>query len=214
LYEPIVYTGNEGLEFIVNNGAMWLDTSTLIQVEEAFITGLNNWITYLQENGHYDATTKTYIASVYAQEKAQAHQIAVEVTTSETEAEGLGQNERQLFWVDGDDTKEFLVKGGAFTYNVVLHCNSTTRASASYLADVVKLGLETEVDNYLAGLGVNIPASSVSVSAPKVEDITANMKNWSIDVSINRVLVYWNRVLEKSGEVLRNYNYYLERLNG
>jgi hypothetical protein len=212
LYKPITYNGSEGLEFIVANGKLWMETTTLVQVEEAFILGLQNWIKYLQENGHYDSTTEVYIASVWAKEKEQAHQIAVEVTTSETEAEGFGQNERQLFWQDGEETKEFLVKGGAFTFNVILHCKSPNRTSVSYLADAVKMGLETEVDNYLSSLGVNIPASSISIGQLTPEEVSTNHRNWTVDISIAKVLVYWNRVMEKTGEPLRNYKYYLERL--
>lgn len=212
MYEPITLSGTEGLYFIVNNGGISYESNSIIQIEEAFILGTEKWFDYLKENGHYDSTTDMYIASVYNKEKSVPHQVVVEVVNSKTEAEGFGQNEMPFFWVDGTTTKEYRVKGGIFTYNVNLHCRSTSRASVGYLVDAIKLGLETNMDNFLAGLDVNIPASSVTTTPPEREEISKSFETWKMSIQIANVAVHWQQVLEQNGEVLRDYGYYVTRL--
>jgi len=211
--EPLELYGYDGLNFIVQNATMTFDNTASIEIEKGFIQGCQKWVEYLKDNGHYDGTVNVDFWSVYAKEKATTHGGVIEVQEGKTVTEGFGQNEMPLFWHDGTDVKEYTVKAGSFPYNITITLRSTERSSCAHLTDVVKIGLETNIDNYLAGLGINIPASSITQSKPRQMKRGKDASWWEQDIKISEVLVHWRQIYETSGEPLRNFGYYISRLN-
>lgn len=209
--QDFILMGDEGLQFIVNFGSTTNIYSSIVKVEELFISGLSVYFQALKDSGLY--TEDLDIAVVYNKDKANSHAIAVEATNTDILTEGFNHNTHPFFWEDGTTTREYKVIGGTYDFNVEIKCKSFSRGAVSKIADSVLLGLNSDIDRYLAERGLNIPANSVIISQriQRVE-ITKDVAMWEIGIMIPNVLVSWKQVVEQDGDVLKDFNWYSTKL--
>lgn len=220
--EALVLKGKEGLKYIIDNGTpSWLYTS-MNDVEAHFILGLTQLFETAYKSGMYkggDITTgeegNVSFGAVYNKAKAKIHHMVVECFGQATITEGFRHNERDVFIEVNGEEKQFKSIGGQFRVNVEIKCISTTRKSVCALIDTVLVGLQMgDLDNYLAHVGINIPANSVSFNGrinrvPIVSDTAL----WEGIVFVDSIVLDWEQLLERNGEILKDYNYYLNIYN-
>ena len=204
----MILTGQAGAKQIVELGGITNVYSSLRKVEELTVQGLVDYFQYLDVNDHYKEPTD--IRGVWSIDKAQAHEITVECFGQTTVTEGFNQNEQIVEWTDGTNSTEYRIIGGRFEFTIEVKCRSTQRSSVIYLADAVITGLNTNVNEWLKQNAVYIPAMAVRVSQKPVKvQITKDTQSWELSITVDKVGVEWRQIVELSGDILRNFGYFL-----
>jgi hypothetical protein len=210
--QELTLTGRDGAQFIVDNGSADYIFSSIPRCEEEILNGINKFLAKCKESQLYSEPVETSVTN--PNEKEQPHQLTVECFAITTQSEGFNKNEMTMLWEDGTDWKEYIVRGATFTLNCEIKCKSTSRTSVSKLADVIFLGLQSDIDEYLKQRKITIPANSINLPQRITPlPLAKNNVSWEIPISINGITLQWQQVLEQSGETLKDFGYYLNYIS-
>lgn len=214
--DPLILSGREGLEFIVDGGSVGNVYSNIVTIENDVILALKEYFQELKKNGHYEEEVE--IGSVWNKKKAKSHQIVVECSSKATSLEGFGKNRKPFYFIDNESSDsttelEFQIVGGVYTVNCEISCSSTSRGSVSMLADAVLTGLNLDLANYLGNVDINIPANSIRISG-KIQPVALveGVNSFKITILIDGIITNYHQIIEVQGDILKNLGIYAKKL--
>lgn len=203
--------GKEGLEYLVEMGGVGNIYSNLVSIESDILKLLKNYFQQLKLSGQYGEDVE--MGSAWNKEKQRSHQLIVECSGKGLSNEGFHKNKSLFTLIDGTNQHDFEIRGGNHIIDCEISCFSLNRSAVAILADATITGLNLDLAKALGAININLQANSISISGKiQTVELVKGINTFKILIIVKGIVVGYKQVVELNGEILKNFNYYVEKL--